>query len=353
MTSQNRTCCKLTCYLGQLLRLAWGLCQRIEYSNLPALSASVPNSAGIDFSNALNLCKAYPQTPVNMGNHIKHFYVDVFFTAEIAAVSLALEKISDCLERKFIIYMDSLSVIESLKSFCIHSHYHPLVLVLNVLHLLNKLASRDFNILLCWVPSHVGIVGNEEADKATKLASTQTKSTVPLTDFKKYTKVVFYLKWQRQWDTENKLHAVKPHVQLWPSLMNRKADTLLTRPRVGHTRYTYRHQLFGEQAPMCSKCNCRSILTTPNNFKSEKRHSKFKLYSSVQAILRVDSIQRVLRLLKYPGKQHVTTKVVKKRPGYTEMYLVAQGSASEFFPIRVKRSVPESPHRPLITSFST
>ncbi|GBL74259.1 hypothetical protein AVEN_235259-1 [Araneus ventricosus] len=166
------------------------------------------------------------------------------FTAELAAVLFVLEQISDCLERKFIIYTDSLSVLESLKSFYIHSHPHPLVL--NVLHLLNKLASRDFNISLCWMPSHVGIVGNEEAAKAAKLASTQTNSTVPLTDFKKYAKVLFYSNWQIQWDTEteNKLYAVKPHVQPWPSLMIRKADTLLTRLRVGHTRYTHRHLLF-------------------------------------------------------------------------------------------------------------
>ncbi|GBO04048.1 hypothetical protein AVEN_124230-1 [Araneus ventricosus] len=178
------------------------------------------------------------------------------FTAETAAVLLALEKISDCLERKFIIYTDSLSVLESLKSFYMHSHHHPLVL--NVLHLLNKLASLYFNILLCWVPSHVGIVGNEKADKAAKLATAPTNSSTPLTDFKKYTKLLFYTKWQRQWDTEtdNKLHSVKPHVQPWPSLTTRKADTLLTRLRVGHTRYTHRHLLFGEQTPMCSQCSC-------------------------------------------------------------------------------------------------
>ncbi|GBN69869.1 putative RNA-directed DNA polymerase from transposon BS [Araneus ventricosus] len=196
------------------------------------------------------------------------------FTAEIAAVLLALEQISDFLDRKFIIYTDSLSVLESLKSFYIHSHHHPLVL--NVLHLLNKLASRDFNILLCWVPSHVGIVGNEEADKAAKLATAPTNSSTPLTDFKKYTKVLFYSKWQRQWDTEteNKLRAVKPHVQPWPSLMNRKADTLLTRLRVGHTRYTHGHLLFGEQAPICSQCNCsmsiQHILSECPNFNSQR-----------------------------------------------------------------------------------
>ncbi|GBN93994.1 putative RNA-directed DNA polymerase from transposon X-element [Araneus ventricosus] len=140
-----------------------------------------------------NILKQLP-TSVRGYLYVDDLYIScTVFTAEIAAVLLALEQISDWLERKFIIYTDSLSVLESLKSFYMHSHHHPLVL--NVLHLLNKLASRDFNILLCWVPSHVGIVGNEEADKAAKLASTQTNSTVPLTDFKKYIKLLFYTKW--------------------------------------------------------------------------------------------------------------------------------------------------------------
>ncbi|GBN92168.1 hypothetical protein AVEN_72100-1, partial [Araneus ventricosus] len=113
-------------------------------------------------------------------------------------------------------------------------------------------------------------------DKAAKLATAPTNSSTPLTDFKKYTKLLFYTKWQRQWDTEteNKLHAVKPHVQPWSSLMNRKADTLLTRLRVGHTRYTHRHLLFGEQAPMCSQCNCsmsvQHILYECPNFNSQR-----------------------------------------------------------------------------------
>ncbi|GBL88867.1 hypothetical protein AVEN_158974-1 [Araneus ventricosus] len=79
-------------------------------------------------------------------------------------------------------------------------------------------------------------MGNEKADKAAKLATAPTNSSTPLTDFKKYTKLLLYTKWQRQWDTEteNKLHAFKSHVLPWPSLMNRKADTLLTRLRT-HT----------------------------------------------------------------------------------------------------------------------
>ncbi|GBM34219.1 hypothetical protein AVEN_60562-1 [Araneus ventricosus] len=97
------------------------------------------------------------------------------------------------------------------------------------------------------MPSHVGIVCNEKADKAAKLAGAHTNSTTPLTDLKKYTKVLLYSKWQKQWsiETENKLRAIKPSVQPWPSQTNRKADTLLTKLRVGHIRYTHWHLLVG------------------------------------------------------------------------------------------------------------
>ncbi|GBO25232.1 hypothetical protein AVEN_124650-1 [Araneus ventricosus] len=175
------------------------------------------------------------------------------FTAEIIAILFALKEISDRSQRYFIIYTDSLSVLQSLSSFYPHPHNHPLVL--NVLDLFNKLALRGFNIMLCWVPSHVGIVGNEQADKAAKSAVAPMDMTIPVVDLKKHVKMLLYSKWQEQWDleTNNKLYAVKPFVRHWPSLTSREADTLLTRLRIGHTRFTHLHLLFGEEPPMCSR----------------------------------------------------------------------------------------------------
>ncbi|GBN71036.1 hypothetical protein AVEN_82692-1 [Araneus ventricosus] len=183
-----------------------------------------------------------------------------------------MEQIPKSIQKLFIIYTVSLSVLKAHDS--VHDHTHPLVF--NVLDILEKLASKGFIINLCWIPSHVGILGNEQADKADKSATFSINGTIPVGDLKNHFKLLLYTEWQEQWNVEtgNKRHAIKPTVQSWPSLKNRKADTILTRLRVGHTRVTHRHLLLGEQAPMCSQCNCtlsvHHILSECSNFNSQR-----------------------------------------------------------------------------------
>ncbi|GFW07822.1 putative RNA-directed DNA polymerase from transposon BS [Trichonephila clavipes] len=59
--------------------------------------------------------------------------------------------------------------------------------------------------------------------------------------------------WSQQLD--NKLHSVKPVIGAWPVMPMRSTDVKLTRLRIGHTRLTHRHLLFGEHAPECPSCN--------------------------------------------------------------------------------------------------
>ncbi|GFW26227.1 RNase H domain-containing protein [Trichonephila clavipes] len=54
--------------------------------------------------------------------------------------------------------------------------------------------------------------------------------------------------------TTNKLHCVKPVIGALPIMSMRRTDVKLTRLRIGHTRFTHRHLLLGENAPECPSC---------------------------------------------------------------------------------------------------
>ncbi|GFU10894.1 RNase H domain-containing protein [Trichonephila clavipes] len=63
--------------------------------------------------------------------------------------------------------------------------------------------------------------------------------------------------WQESWSQQldNKLHSVKLVIGACPVMPMRRTDVKLTRLRIGHTRLTHRHLLFGEHAPECPSCN--------------------------------------------------------------------------------------------------
>lgn len=175
------------------------------------------------------------------------------FTAEVLAILQALDFIAHRSHSHFIIYTDSISVLESLQS---GNTSHPLIA--NVVTHYLRLRRRGFHILFSWVPAHVGIRGNELADTAAKSASITLAHPVPLSDLKHTAKAFVMNLWQSEWDsqTNNKLHHIKPTICHWNILHLRKLDVIVTRLRIGHTRVTHRHLLLGEAHPICYHCNC-------------------------------------------------------------------------------------------------
>ena len=88
------------------------------------------------------------------------------FSAELHALYLALDRVetTDDDERNFIIFSDSKSALQAISG---EDWTHPLVLY--ILERLNWLVQyQDKRILFYWIPSHVGIIGNEKADTAGK-----------------------------------------------------------------------------------------------------------------------------------------------------------------------------------------
>ncbi|GFU46479.1 probable RNA-directed DNA polymerase from transposon X-element [Trichonephila clavipes] len=175
------------------------------------------------------------------------------FTAEAVAIYRALQLIDSTMPRKYCIYTDSMSVLEALENY--HDRCHPVVCT--ILDITSRLYSKGFDIVFCWLPSHVGIIGNEQADSAAKSATTHLPLAVPLSDMKRVIMHHIFNIWQESWSQQldNKLHSVKPVIGAWPVMPMRRTDVKLTRLRIGHTRLTHRHLLFGERAPECPSCH--------------------------------------------------------------------------------------------------
>ena len=76
-------------------------------------------------------------------------------------------------------------------------------------------------VIFCWLPSHMGISGNECADSATKAALQKDvyDCLISYTDANQYLSQYVRDLWQSEWEmaVNNKLHATKPLIGEQPS----------------------------------------------------------------------------------------------------------------------------------------
>ncbi|XP_074026206.1 uncharacterized protein [Leptinotarsa decemlineata] len=179
------------------------------------------------------------------------------FSGEFYAIWKALEYAEKSDHSKFLVITDSLSTLEAITKL---NPEHPIIL--HIKHKLHSIIEKRKHIHFMWVPSHVGIAGNERADQLAKDAITN-----PLTDIEKriahpdlkpFYKQILTNVWQQQWNGSNsKLSTIKPLVLPWKSLpKTRKLQVILSRLRLGHTRFTHEYILNGNNPPTCEVCDC-------------------------------------------------------------------------------------------------
>ncbi|GFT05727.1 putative non-ltr rnase hi domain of reverse transcriptase [Nephila pilipes] len=90
------------------------------------------------------------------------------FKAEVYAIHLALKNSilrinSDCLFR-VVIFVDSSAAIQAISI----NHYSETQIITHIKKDINILRDKSIQIVFQWIPSHVGIYGNEEVDRLAK-----------------------------------------------------------------------------------------------------------------------------------------------------------------------------------------
>jgi hypothetical protein len=168
-------------------------------------------------------------------------------------------------------------------------------------------------IKFLWVPGHVGIRGNEKADRAAKDALSDLDPSsllVPGEDLKAAWKNVVLNQWKEHWSSQtgNKLRSVKPDVSMWASSVrsNRREEVVITRLRIGHCAMTHSY-LFTEEKipPQCDECNSvisvRHLLTECDLYRVLRNRMGF--VRGLKDMLRDDPehLSRVLKFLKETG----------------------------------------------------
>ena len=142
-----------------------------------------------------------PTLGIRLQPHLEDMDVDLdaisdeasICTAELLAIEAAIEYIWESSDEKFMIITDSLSSLQALKR--------------------QKLVWAQGHCF-CWVPSHIGIRGNERTDVLAKAALDKTKQFyyIPYTDFKYNISVYLDDILQGEWNIEvtSKLFEVQP-----------------------------------------------------------------------------------------------------------------------------------------------
>ena len=180
------------------------------------------------------------------------------FSSELGAISLALSKIPLHPFWKYTICTDSQSALQAIDSL---NAKHPGVRAIQEnIHLLHE---KKIEVILCWSPGHVGIKGNESADRAAKAAalSSSRMNKCYYKDVKNLIQNKLDEKWYQKWTLieNNKLKSIKSIIKPWSTATqkNRSHEVALCRLRIGHTRLTHGHLMANKDPPKCNECQTR------------------------------------------------------------------------------------------------
>lgn len=210
---------------------------------------------------------------VGFGIYIPHFNIKLLyklpdnssiFTAELIAIFYALQTIENKDINSYIIFSDSLGALIALQN---HTTIKQPEIIHNILIKLASLYDLGFTIHLAWIPSHVGILGNDIVDQLAKnsLNNNNHLLGIKLAPQDYFQKIISHItkKWQLEWD-ENPtgLHyknfhpeiKLKGYGNIYPKF---QAKTLL-RLKTGFNTLNYHlHKIKKHEDGLCDICQIK------------------------------------------------------------------------------------------------
>ncbi|XP_044744603.1 uncharacterized protein LOC123306596 [Coccinella septempunctata] len=189
--------------------------------------------------------------------HTKKFKLPItssIFTGELYAIHQAMKHIEENAYINNVICTDSLSSLQSIKSRTISNP-----LVRKILDTNTTISQQGKKAVILWIPSHMGIPGNEKADREANDARYSGTCVNDITnyDLKSFCRRTVIGEWNVKWNqTPSKLRLIDPTIQNHTSncITNRRDLIILRRLRIGHTLTTHAYMFNREDAPVCSHC---------------------------------------------------------------------------------------------------
>ena len=228
------------------------------------------------------------------------------FSAELQALVSTLRYCKINTSKKFAFFCNSKSVLQALST----KWDHPCVVC--CLERLLYLHKKGKSVIFCWLPSHIGIRGNERADSSAKAALGKEISVVklPYKVVRQYIGKYVNGLWQMDWDREvnNKLQSIKPKLGDLASAYRsvRRDEVLLCRLCIGHIRLTH-YFLFNEEDPPpleCDTCQCiitvKHILLDCTKY-TAFRHELFKDYTILHDIFDKVNHNKIILFIQRAG----------------------------------------------------
>lgn len=229
------------------------------------------------------------------------------FTGEVFAIIKALEWIQEQRENKFILFSDSKSALQAIKNA-----YTTEPLIQQILQLCTTIEHSTKNLTFFWIPSHIGILGNEQADWEAKEAVTSpnincSDSRLTVYDAKKHLRTGVYRNIHDEWKRGSCTRPTGwPDRMPWKYATNRRLQIVLTRITIGHTRLTHSHLLQKADKPKCDTCNVpltiQHIITECKNYKEQRKQNQIspnlnEALQNPQNILNFLDISKLLNVL--------------------------------------------------------